>query len=267
MENIFTHWESVINLTRNDIVFEYQNKQYGAYAIRKYYPERLRNAFFYSVTGMLLLVAVPMLLQKFFPVSPHVTVPPINEVIFDGVVLPPPAATEVTKTAPPVKKTVTQEGNYVATNNAVETNPNPQDPTPSSQGTETTDGTTGSSNSSNSMPSLPVAPPPSDTVRYAPVMPEFDGLDKYLNDHIVYPYRARELNVMGKVYVTFVVDKNAKVVKAIIARGIKEEGGELLEAEALRVVRSMPAWMQGRNNDHPVAVQVTLPINFVIKSN
>src|SRR5436190_370748 len=112
MENIFTHWESVINLTRNDIVFEYQNKQYGAYAIRKYYPERLRNAFFYSVTGMLLLVAVPMLLQKFFPVNPHVTVPRIDEVIFDGVVLPPPVTTEVTKTHPPVKKTVTAEGNY-----------------------------------------------------------------------------------------------------------------------------------------------------------
>src|SRR5258708_1835565 len=75
MENLFTHWESVINFTRNDIVFERQNKEYGAYAIRKYYPERLRNAFLIATSGMVLLFAVPLGLQKLFPVKINVVIP------------------------------------------------------------------------------------------------------------------------------------------------------------------------------------------------
>jgi TonB family protein len=94
-------------------------------------------------------------------------------------------------------------------------------------------------------------------------MPAFDGLEKYLIEHTAYPRRAVEIGLTGKVYVTFVVDKNGKVINAVIARGI--EGGELLEAEALRVVRSMPDWKPGINNGHAVAVQLTLPINFVLR--
>src|SRR5688572_20456358 len=108
MENIFTHWESVINLTRNDIVFEYQNKQYGAYAMRKYYPERLRNAFIYSVTGMLLLFAVPLLLQKFFPAVPHIVIPKDGPIIIDVIRIFP----DVTMTDTQIKqeKKVKSEG-------------------------------------------------------------------------------------------------------------------------------------------------------------
>ena len=97
MENIFTHWESVINLTRNDIVFEYQNKQYGAYAIRKYYPERLRNAFIYSVTGILLLFAVPLVLQKFFPTVPHIVIPKNVAILVDPPIYYPDVKPEVTQ--------------------------------------------------------------------------------------------------------------------------------------------------------------------------
>jgi protein TonB len=60
-----------------------------------------------------------------------------------------------------------------------------------------------------------------------------------------------------------VVDKNGKVINAVIARGI--EDGELLEAEALLVIRSMPDWKPGSNNGQPVAVQLTLPIKFVLR--
>ncbi len=181
-------------------------------------------------------------------------------------ILPPPVTTEITKTEPPVKKTVTEQGNYVATNNAVETNPNPQaDPTPPTQGTEATDGAT-TSVTGNATITSTVAPPATPFI-FASVMPQFEKLEEYLMTHTVYPRQAIELGITGKVYVTFVVDKSGKVTKAMIARGIEGEGGELLEAEALRVVRSMPDWIPGRNNEHPVDVQLTLPINFVIKSN
>jgi periplasmic protein TonB len=262
MENIFTHWESVINFTRNDIVFEHQNKQYGAYAIRKYYPERLRNAFIYSVTGMIVLLAAPILIQKFFPATPHIVIPKWEGPIYEN---PPIFYPDVT---PPVaqakrEKAVRSEGsNYIVTNNITEANPSPQSEPIQPQNTEPTGSTT-----SSAAGSLPVTLPGSieTPVLYAAVMPEFDRLQQYLQKHTVYPSKARELGAFGKVYVTFVVDKNGKVINAVIAKGLEVEGGEFLEQEALRVVRAMPDWKPGINNDHPVAVQLTLPINFVLR--
>src|ERR1041385_5816873 len=158
MENIFTHWESVINLTRNDIVFEYQNKQYGAYAIRKYYPGRLRNAFFYSVTGMLLILAGPILIQKLFPSVPHISIPKPDGPLYTEPPISFPVET-FTQTTKREKKVKSEGTNYKAVDERVKANPNPQaDPTPLSQGTETTDAATSASNSNSSV-SLPVAPP------------------------------------------------------------------------------------------------------------
>src|SRR5690349_4756401 len=126
MENIFTHWESVINFTRNDIVFEYQNKQYGAYAIRKYYPERLRNAFLYTVTGMCLLLVVLFVIQKLFPAVRHIVIPPNDP----SIALPPPiyfpVEKTITETVKQEKKVKTEDPYYRASDARVETNPNPQ---------------------------------------------------------------------------------------------------------------------------------------------
>jgi protein TonB len=98
-------------------------------------------------------------------------------------------------------------------------------------------------------------------------MPSFIGgenaLFEYLQKNTTYPASSKDLRIMGKVYVQFVVAPDGSVQKAIIARGVK--GGKELEAEALRVVKNMPKWVPGKQNGVPVFVQFTLPVNFVLR--
>jgi protein TonB len=96
-------------------------------------------------------------------------------------------------------------------------------------------------------------------------MPEFPGgelaLRKWIANHIDYPVIAAENGIQGKVYVTFVVDKDGSVSNARIARGVDPS----LDQEALRVVNSLPKWKPGMQRGKPVRVSYTVPINFQLQ--
>ena len=96
-------------------------------------------------------------------------------------------------------------------------------------------------------------------------MPEFPGgelaLRKYIANAIKYPVIAQENGIQGKVYVTFVVDKDGGISDARIARGVDPS----LDKEALRVVNALPKWKPGKQRGKPVRVSYTVPINFVLQ--
>jgi protein TonB len=96
-------------------------------------------------------------------------------------------------------------------------------------------------------------------------MPTFPGgeekLFDYLRKNIKFPPVARENGIQGRVFVTFVVDKDGKVKEAKILRGI----GGGCDEEALRVIRNMPDWKAGKQNGRAVSVQYNLPVNFTLK--
>lgn len=96
-------------------------------------------------------------------------------------------------------------------------------------------------------------------------MPEFPGGDlalrKYISDNVDYPVIAAENGIQGKVYVTFVVDKDGSVSNATIARGVDPS----LDKEALRVINSLPRWKPGKQRGKPVRVSFTVPINFQLQ--
>lgn len=96
-------------------------------------------------------------------------------------------------------------------------------------------------------------------------MPSFPGgeaeLFKYLGKSIKYPQMAQDASISGVVYVTFVVGKDGKISDAKVLRGI----GGGCDEEALRVVRSMPAWKPGKQRGKPVTVQYNLPIRFTLR--
>ena len=107
---------------------------------------------------------------------------------------------------------------------------------------------------------------PSDTTQVYQVveqMPEFpggsNGLMTYLRNSIIYPQEARDANIQGKCFVTFVVDSNGKIKDARVQ---KSSGNEALDKESVHVVESMPRWTPGKQNGKNVAVQYTLPIMF-----
>jgi protein TonB len=92
--------------------------------------------------------------------------------------------------------------------------------------------------------------------------PEFPGgmeaLYKYLRDNIKYPQLARDNNITGKVYVTFVVERDGSIANP---RVLKDIGGGC-GAEAIRVVKSMPKWKPGKQRGKAVRVQFNLPVSF-----
>ena len=98
-----------------------------------------------------------------------------------------------------------------------------------------------------------------------PVMPQFPGGDEalveYMSKNTHYPAQDREIGLQGKVYVTFVVEKNGEISQVKLERGI---GGQC-DGEALRVVKNMPSWIPGKNGlGRPVRVKLTLPVNFIL---
>jgi TonB family protein len=107
------------------------------------------------------------------------------------------------------------------------------------------------------------APAPDEPVfAIAEKMPEFPGgqpaLRSYLMSHFEYPEEAMDATVDGPVQVSFVVTKEGAIRDAHVVRGQHFA----LDAEALRLVKGMPAWIPGQQHGKPVNVLYTMPIRF-----
>jgi len=92
--------------------------------------------------------------------------------------------------------------------------------------------------------------------------PEFPGglgaLSQFIADNIRYPQLAKENNITGRVFVSFVVEKDGSIGQVKVLRDIGGGCG----AEAVRMVKSMPKWKPGTQRGKPVRTQFNLPINF-----
>ena len=95
-------------------------------------------------------------------------------------------------------------------------------------------------------------------------MPEFPGGDlgimRYIQRNVKYPQIAKDYNITGKVYVQFIVDKTGEVTNVKVVRGVDKN----LDAEAVRVIKSLPKYKPGKQNGKPVRVMFTIPINFTL---
>lgn len=96
-------------------------------------------------------------------------------------------------------------------------------------------------------------------------MPEFPGgikeLMDYLGTNVKYPENAMKKNVQGRVVVQFVVEKDGSLSEASVIRSIDPD----LDAEALRVVQTMPKWKPGMQKGQAVGVKYTLPVSFKLQ--
>ena len=93
-------------------------------------------------------------------------------------------------------------------------------------------------------------------------MPEFPGgmtgLMQYLSKNIRYPAEAQTKGIQGRVTVAVIINTEGKAVNASIVRSVDPS----LDAEALRVVRTMPDWVPGTKDGKPVNVKYTFPVTF-----
>lgn len=272
-ENFLTpkNWDNVTDSGRNNLVFQNRNHAYGAFVIRRDYNHHLFLALFISTGVFLSAFIIPkMLLSKQSIVKIVIPNTDATGVIID--ITPPKTIEEITPQAviekPKVKLASQNNTTPIVVDNKTDQNLSTNDKI-LNPGTTTTSGVIGE----------PVidkpfvddgaikVEPPSGPLLSAEVMPVFPGgeaaLFRYLQGNINYPYGARENGIKGTVIVGFVIDVTGKPVMLTILKGIR--GGKDLEAEAMRVIASMPNWSIGKQNDRPVSVQFSLPVKFDLR--
>ena len=92
--------------------------------------------------------------------------------------------------------------------------------------------------------------------------PEFPGgitkFYKYVGSNIKYPQMAQDNNVQGKVFLSFIVEKDGALSDIQITRGL----GSGTDEEAVRVLKESPKWNPGIKNGFAVRVKYNININF-----
>lgn len=97
--------------------------------------------------------------------------------------------------------------------------------------------------------------------------PSFNGgnaadFSKWVNERLVYPKEAKDKKIEGRLVLSFVITEKGKMTDVRVLRG----ADPLLDAEAVRVVSSSPAWVPGKNKDGEyVPVTYTFPVIFKLK--
>ena len=98
------------------------------------------------------------------------------------------------------------------------------------------------------------------------VMPKFKGgesaMMEFLMMNMKYPQTAVKAKQQGRAIVGFIVRKDGTVSDVQIT---KSAGYDVLDEEAMRAVKSMPAWEPGKQKGKPVNVKYYVPITFRLK--
>lgn len=262
-----------------DLVFADRNKTYGAYELRSKSSTIMTRALLVSVSLFLLLAFAPLVYSKMFPtviekVSPP-TVVDLTDVIHEMKKPEPEKKVEPAKAEPVKVKTVKMTSNIVVVDkpeikdpptikeiqNAVVSNVT-QDGEIKPDLVLTVPATSGNGNGvakegegggeSNAIVGI----------EGVDEYPEFAGgmkaFTKYMERNLRYPSHAQEEGVTGKVFVSFVVEKDGSITDVKVLRGI----GYGCDEEAMKVIKKSPFWKPGKNKGIPVRVRYNMPINF-----
>ncbi len=266
----------------DDIVFENRNKGYGAYVLRKEYDKHVRNGLIVGSLLFLLIVFIPVISDFVSKIAGEFAE---EEIIVKVDLLPPPPLTDepppppppdVPPPPPPSKPTIRYTPPVVKADEEVQD----EEPPPTIEelkdiaiSTETQEGSEDGVDLGilDEYGTGPVAPPVVEAPKKEEVftrveqMPQFGSgereLLEYLAKNIKYPTIARENGIQGTVVIQFVVDKDGRVTEPQVVR---EVGGGCDE-EALRVIKSMPPWIPGKQQGKPVKVRYTLPVKFKLE--
>ncbi len=100
---------------------------------------------------------------------------------------------------------------------------------------------------------------------YTDSMAQFPGgveqMFMYLNKSVVYPRDALEKGTMGKADIEFIVNTDGTLTDF---RLTESSGNRSLDAEALRVIKTMPTWSPGYFRRRPVVMRMRVPISFIL---
>lgn len=262
-----------------ELVFANRNHEYGAYELRKNYSHTLNKALIAASFLFTSVICLPMLLyhlkEKPAAMSDFPVLPPMKETVVDlsrikqvepaeAAPKAEPVKIKTTRFVPPrvvVASQVTEEMPEIRALQATTIATHTQEgiEVASSISPVQTDGTGGNGNSVNGSDNSG-----NDVEVFVTVekFPEFqggmEGFAKYLRKNLRYPASAAESNISGRVYLSFIVEKDGSLTDIKVLKGI----GFGCDEEAVRVLKKSPAWTPGIQNKQKVRVQYTLPIVF-----
>lgn len=116
---------------------------------------------------------------------------------------------------------------------------------------------------SNAQPDKPITPEQPDSLPYVwlDTMPRYPGgqaaIHTYIHSKIDYPAR-EHMHILGTVYVSFIVERNGSLSNAEIKKGINAN----VDADILRIVRTMNNWKPGIKYGKPVRTRAFLYFKF-----
>jgi len=112
------------------------------------------------------------------------------------------------------------------------------------------------------LPQVPIAEDEPIHFRVVEQIPEFPGgmgaFVRWLSKNIKYPPQAQKQKIKGRTIVSFIVNKDGSVSDV----KIEKSANTMLDSEVLRVMRTMPRWKAGVQNDQPCRTMVAVPIVF-----
>jgi protein TonB len=257
-----------------DVVFENKNKAYGAYQLRQKNSSTTSRALLFASAAFILLFITPKIISMIKGALPEEEVVKQVEVAIQ----PPPPVDPKTPPPPPVEPPPPKQDQVKFPPPIVKPDIEVRDQEPpqiedlkkADPGQKTIAGDP----DADIVIAAPVGEGPKqaavveDTKVYDFVSietpPGFPGgIEKfyaYVGKSIKYPPMAAENNIQGKVFLSFVVEKNGELTDIHVDR--KLGGGT--DEEAVRVLKASPRWTPGIQNGKPVRVKYNIPISFTL---
>lgn len=263
----------------NDIVFEYRNKAYGAYAIRSTENERVKQSFLFLIVFIFIMAYIPKVFGYFKSEDIKDKIEVFSDltevnIIPEKKVEPIVPKKEFSKMP---EKMIAANTEYKVVSDKSKTTDTLLDNKQLAmaeigKNNQIGGSTTGCTDCLPTMPDIPKAEVKKEIVvienkpiDFAQVMPEYIGgeaaLSKYLSANLVYPRYELENVITGKTIVRFVVNESGKVTELEIARS----GGKNFDKEALRVMRSIGDFKPGVQAGQKVKVRMMIPIIFDVQ--
>jgi protein TonB len=249
-----------------EIVFEGRNKSYGAYDLRKSITKNTTRAFIIGSIVFALLVSIPTIMRMIPDRQEETTLdtkitavkmPPKKEKPKENLPPPPPPPPKVDQVK--FVKPVVAKADEVVEEIAVV-----KDLKDKNIGKETVKGDP----NADFVVDEPVGNGPAavieeDNTVYntagIEVKPDFPGGMEKFNAFVAKNYQApEEEGLKGKVYVTFVVEKDGSLTDIKVLRDIGYGTGK----EAIRVLNKCPKWTPGEQNGKKVRCTFSLPISI-----
>jgi periplasmic protein TonB len=247
----------------DDIVFKNRNRDYSAYLIRKKNPRDVITSILIGSIIMTTTITVPYISaknrdgsQKYAERQVEIKMENLNqpnEIVLPAPPPPPPSvAIQQTKYIPPV---VVDSVNPQETEQLI-TADEAQITIQNEEVVEIV------KEVKEEVKEEKAEPEPFLSVEEMPEPPGGEtGLYKYIAENTIYPERAHENNIQGKVFVRFCVTSKGNIEQVSIYKSVDPE----LDAEAIRVVETLPRFKPGKQSGIPVPVWFLVHINFQLK--